>query len=62
MTDIKLGQSISASFASTDAQSVDPTNPLTSTYANEYNLPGLDSFRQLNIRLFIPEYARPTGN
>ncbi len=55
MTDIKLGQSISASFASTDAQSVDPTNSLTSTYVNEYNLPGLDSFRQLNITV------QPTG-
>jgi Domain of unknown function (DUF4114) len=56
MTDIKLGQSISASFASTDAQSVDPTNPLNSTYANEYNLPGLDSFRQLKITV-----QRPAG-
>ncbi len=48
MTDIKLGQSISASFVSSDTQSAD--------LPNEYNLSGLDSFRQLNITV-----QRPTG-
>jgi Domain of unknown function (DUF4114) len=48
MTEIKLGQSISASFTSSNTQSIDLTN--------EYNLPGLDSFRQLKITV-----QRPTG-
>jgi Domain of unknown function (DUF4114) len=48
ITEIKLGQSISASFASSDTQSANLTN--------EYNLPGLDSFRQLKITV-----QRPAG-
>jgi hypothetical protein len=48
MTDIRLGQSISASLASSGSQSVNLTN--------EYDLPGLDSFRQLNITV-----QRPAG-
>jgi Domain of unknown function (DUF4114) len=56
MTEIKLGQSISASFTSSDTQSVDLNNSLTGTYYNEYDLPGLDSFRQLNFTV-----QRPTG-
>ena len=48
MTDIRLGQSISASFANSNTQSVD--------LPNEYNLPGLDSFRQLKITV-----QRPVG-
>jgi Domain of unknown function (DUF4114) len=48
MVDIKLGQSISASFASSDPQSAD--------LPNEYHLSGLDSFRQLNITV-----QRPAG-
>ena len=48
MTDIRLGQSISASFVSSSTQSIDLTN--------EYNLLGLDSFRQLKITV-----QRPAG-
>lgn len=47
MADIKLGQSIAASFTSNDPDG---------TYANEYDLPGLDSFRQFNITV-----QRPAG-
>jgi hypothetical protein len=53
MTEIKLGQSIAGSFTSTK-DSVDNTNPLTATYFNEYNLPGLDGFRQFQITLQLP--------
>ncbi len=48
MTDIRLGQSISTSFANSNTQSAD--------LPNEYNLPGLDSFRQLKITV-----QRPVG-
>lgn len=54
MAEIKLGQSISASFTSSDAQIVNQTNPLAGSYSNEYNLPGLDSFRQLKITVQRP--------
>ena len=47
MADIKLGQSIAAFFTSNDPDG---------TYANEYDLPGLDSFRQFNITV-----QRPAG-
>ncbi len=56
MTEIKLGQTISASFTSSDTQSVDLANSLAGVYYNEYDLPGLESFRQLNITV-----QRPTG-
>jgi hypothetical protein len=56
MTDIKLGQTIAGSFSNTTVQSVDATSPLNGAYYNEYNLPGLDGFRQLNITL-----QRPVG-
>jgi Domain of unknown function (DUF4114) len=56
MTEIKLGQSISASFTTSNTQSVELTNSLTGAYYNEYDLPGLDGFRQLNITV-----QRPTG-
>jgi Domain of unknown function (DUF4114) len=45
MADIKLGQSIVASLSSTD---------LNGAYYSEYDLPGLDSFRQLNITVQSP--------
>jgi hypothetical protein len=49
MTEIKLGQSISATFASSSTQGIDLANSLAGVYYNEYDLPGLESFRQLNI-------------
>ena len=45
MADIKLGQSIVASLNSND---------LNGAYYSEYDLPGLDSFRQLNITVQSP--------
>ena len=45
MADIKLGQSIVASLSSND---------LNGAYYSEYDLPGLDSFRQLNITVQSP--------
>jgi hypothetical protein len=56
MTDIKLGQSISGSLTSTDTQNVNANSPLNGAYYDEYNLPGLDGFRQLNITV-----QRPAG-
>jgi hypothetical protein len=53
MTEIKLGQSIAGSFTSTK-DSVDNTNPLAAAYFNEYDLPGLDGFRQFQITLQLP--------
>ena len=45
MADIKLGQNIVASLSSND---------LNGAYYSEYDLPGLDSFRQLNITVQSP--------
>jgi hypothetical protein len=45
MADIKLGQSIVASLSSND---------LNGAYYSEYDLPSLDSFRQLNITVQSP--------
>ena len=45
MADIKLGQSIVAALTSND---------LNGAYYSEYDLPGLDSFRQLNITVQSP--------
>jgi Domain of unknown function (DUF4114) len=45
MADIKLGQSIVASLS---------INDLNGAYYSEYDLPGLDSFRQLNITVQSP--------
>jgi Domain of unknown function (DUF4114) len=56
MTEIKLGQTIAASLTSNDTQSVDPTSPLNGAYYNDYDLSGLDSFRQLKITV-----QRPAG-
>jgi hypothetical protein len=49
MTEIKLGQTIAASLISTDTKNVDPTSLLNGAYYNEYDLSGVDSFRQLKI-------------
>ena len=54
MTEIKLGQSITGSFASIDSRKIDPTSPLNGAYFDEYNLSGLDDFRQLNITFQCP--------
>jgi hypothetical protein len=54
MTEIKLGQTIAASLTSNDTKNVDPTSPLNGTYYNEYDLSGLDSFRQLKITVQSP--------
>ncbi len=51
MTEIKLGQSIAGSFTSTDLKRVDSTSTLNGAYYDEYDLSGLDDFRQLNITL-----------
>lgn len=51
MTEIKLGQSITGSFTSNDLKRVDPTSTLNGAYYEEYDLSGLDDFRQLNITL-----------
>jgi Domain of unknown function (DUF4114) len=56
MTEIKLGQTIAASLTSNDTQSVDPTSLLNGAYYNDYDLSGLDSFRQLKITV-----QRPAG-
>jgi Domain of unknown function (DUF4114) len=48
MADIKLGQNIVASLSSND---------LNGAYYSEYDLPGLDSFRQLNITVQSPAGA-----
>jgi Domain of unknown function (DUF4114) len=60
MTEIKLGQTIAASLTSNDTKNVDPTSPLNGTYYNEYDLSGLDSFRQLKITVQRP--AGATGS
>jgi Domain of unknown function (DUF4114) len=54
MTEIKLGQTIAASLTSNDTKNVDPTSPLHGAYYNEYDLSGLDSFRQLKITVQSP--------
>ena len=51
MTEIKLGQSIIGSFTTNDLKRVDPTSTLNGAYYDEYDLSGLDDFRQLNITL-----------
>jgi Domain of unknown function (DUF4114) len=51
MTEIKLGQSIAGSFTSNDLKRVDPTSTLNGANYDEYDLSGLDDFRQLNITL-----------
>jgi hypothetical protein len=55
MTNIKLGQSISASFSSTDTKNQNAASPLNGVYYDEYDLSGLDSFRQLNITVQRPQ-------
>jgi Domain of unknown function (DUF4114) len=56
MTDITLGQSIAGSLASSDTKNVNATSLLNGAYYDEYNLPGLDSFRQIDITV-----QRPVG-
>ncbi len=60
MTEIKLGQTIAASLTSNDTKNVDPTSPLNGAYYNEYDLSGVDSFRQLKITVQRP--ASTTSN
>jgi hypothetical protein len=60
MTDIKLGQSISASLSSTDTKNENAASPLNGAYYDEYNLSGLDSFRQLNITVQRPQDTTTT--
>jgi Domain of unknown function (DUF4114) len=55
MTDIRLGQSISASFSSTDTKNQNATSLFNGAYYDEYNLSGVDSFRQLNITVQRPQ-------
>jgi hypothetical protein len=49
MPELKLGQTIAASLTSTDTKNVNPTSPLNGAYYTEYDLSGLDSFRQIKI-------------
>jgi Domain of unknown function (DUF4114) len=60
MAEIKLGQSITGSFASGDLRRTDPTSPLNGGYSDEYDLSDLDDFRQLNLTLQRP--AATTGS
>ncbi len=54
MPEIKLGQTITASLTSADTKNLDPTSSLNGAYYNEYDLSGLDSFRQLKITVQNP--------
>ncbi len=54
MTDIKLGQSIAGSISVTDTPFSDSTSVLNGLKYDEYNIAGLDTFRQVNISLDRP--------
>jgi Domain of unknown function (DUF4114) len=54
MADIKLGQSIAGSIATTDPKLSDPGTVFNGLNYDEYNVSGLETFRQVNFSLDRP--------
>lgn len=61
MAELKLGQSIVDSLTGSDPRIADIPDALNGYYYDEYTVPDLDAFRQVNVTIDFPVYSTATA-